>query len=283
MALLNQSFLLRGPLPDSTTYRSRYLLSAGNASMVRSACFVEPASSCLLLVCMQLFFFSPLSPPPPGPVLSPLGRDNRRLGPSDPLSVSLCLPTAAYACLRTYHLAVVSGTCYAWRRPLAYLGRYARRAHAMPGLMMGRKKSVAGRPCRARWDFHDHRGGRPQGTARRVWLIGRILNTPARMRPHILRPVVESQNPSRQARPPHTTDRNLPPWPVVKSVCRLSTSPSSNQRPILPFPKPPPADPRARRIQSGQHCRGCRRVLLATNSREPHRQVLIPLQAGLTD
>lgn len=50
------------------------------------------------------------------------------------------------------------------------------------------------------------------------------------------------------SRPPH----NHPPWPVVKSVCRLSRLPSSNQLPKLPFPKPHPDDPRARRIQSGQ-------------------------------
>lgn len=111
MALLNQSFLLRGPLPDSTAYRSRYLCPLAT----RRWCDPPVLLSQHRLVSCSFtcsYFFS--RPPPPGPVLSPLGRDNRQLGPSDPLSlcVSLCcLPTAAYACLRTYHLAVVSGTC----------------------------------------------------------------------------------------------------------------------------------------------------------------------------
>lgn len=105
MALLNQSFLLRGPLPDSTTYRSRYLLSAGNASMVRSACFVEPASSCLLLVCMQLFFFSPLSPPPaPSSRLLVAITDGL-----DPPTLSLC-PSAS----RLLHMPACALTTWQW-------------------------------------------------------------------------------------------------------------------------------------------------------------------------
>lgn len=141
-------------------------------------------------------------------------------------------------------------------RPLrARCARYAAGLSAGPGLMMGSKKTTdKKREKIGGWaSMQGPLGftrpqGRSQGTARRVWLMEGILNIPARLRPHIMRPVVESQNPSRYACPPHTTDRNLPPWPVVKSVCRLPTTclpiiarfcPSQN----LPRPIQGPADP----------------------------------------
>lgn len=140
---------------------------------------------------------------------------------------------------------------------------------------------MAGRACKARWDFHDHRG-RPQGTARRVWLIGRILNTPARLWPHNLRPVVESQSPSRQGRPPHKTDQNLPEAPtmarrkvgvssvhepVFQSACESALSKTSPGR------SKGPADP-VRSALPSMSTRATRDCF-----QEPHRQILT-LAAG---
>lgn len=162
MALLNQSFLLRGPLPDSTAYRSRYLCPLAT----RRWCDPPVLLSQHRLVSCSFtcsFFFSP-------PPLAPYSRLLVAITDSlDPPTLSLCvplccLPTAAYACLA--HLPPGSGEWHLLATHaalLAYLGRYARRAHTMPGLMMGRKKSVAGRPCKARWDFHDHRGAGRRG------------------------------------------------------------------------------------------------------------------------
>lgn len=216
-------------------YRSRYLCPLATRRWCDPSGFVELASSS---VCPFACIWSGCFFLPP----SPLGRDNRRLGPSDPLCR---LPTAAYACCAL--------TTWQWhlRRMLACysFGTHAYAAAGRPQAWAddGQEKVGGWAPMQGPPRFPRPQG-RPQGTARRVWLIGRILNIPASMRPHILRPVVESQNPSRQARPPHTTDRNLPPWPVVKSVCRLPTRRLPISCRFCPFQNLPqaiqgPADP----------------------------------------
>lgn len=148
----------------------------------------------------------------------------------------------------------------------------------MPGLMMGRKKSVAGRACKARWDFHDHRG-QAAGEGASCMADRSNLKHPSETvaaYPAARRGVPKPMPPG----PSTTQNRQKPPTMARRKVGVSSVhEPPSNQRPNLPFPKPPPADPRARRIQSGQHCRPCRRVLLATARREPHLHILT-LAAG---
>lgn len=81
------------------------------------------------------------------------------------------------------------------------------------------------------------------------------------------------QNPSRYACPPHTTDRNLPPWPVVKSVCRLpmtSLPITARSCPFQNLPRPIQglADPVRSALPSNVDACYSRLIL------EPHRQIL---------